>query len=264
MTLEIPFGVANSISANFKFDPLDTIKFASQGEFPLLQIYLNQELLNNQSVLKKISRQKDDFKQVFFHAEGYLNEEFYESPYRQDLISYLETIEDSNFIIHFDERSNIDTMIKLVDKLGKEKPALYLENYFMAEGKEAAEKNLKKYMALFTLATNFGNTIYPVIDIPRIFHNNTGLSIAEALEWCYQMLNFFSLRNIPIYLHLIDASDPEQTRGHFVSLGQGYIPYAELFQFIKKTRPKIKGVIFEFEDKMNPLSSRDYIREQLG
>jgi hypothetical protein len=258
-----PIGVANSISANFQYDPVDTIEFARQGKFDILQIYLNENLLDTKEILATIRNQQSEFKQVYYHAEGFLNEDFLKNEYRQKLYQFLLSVDSPNYTIHFDERSNIDKLIRFLETLGNEPVEIFIENYFLSTGKVEAEKNLKKYLALFTLSTNFGHTIYPVFDIPRLFHQDLGFTVEEALEWCYQILNFFGNRNIPLLLHLIDADTPDFSRLNFCPIGQGCIPYDTIFKFIRKTRPNISGIILEFEDKINPLQSREYIREIL-
>ncbi|MCB0292982.1 MAG: hypothetical protein KDH97_22195, partial [Calditrichaeota bacterium] len=91
-----------------------------------------------------------------------------------------------------------------------------------------------------------------------------GFSLEEGLEWCYQILNFFGNRRIPMLLHLIDVSDPAQSRHHYTAVGSGCIPYEQIFHFIRKTRPLMAGAVLEFEDKINPLHSREYIEKVFG
>lgn len=258
-----PIGVANSISANFKFDPIDTIEFANQGKFEIIQIYLNDELLKDQNLLEKILNSGNLFESVFYHAEGMLNRTFFESDYRARLNAFLNRCPEPNYVLHFDEHAHIDEMIEVVSQLNADGGRIFVENYFQNSGVEEAEKNLKKFQALFTLTNSLGHSIYPVLDIPRLFHKKLGFSMADSLEWSYKMLNFFGNRRVPILLHLIDATDAGQDRLSFTSLGEGYIPYDELFAFIAKTTPLIAGAILEFEDKINPLHSRDFIRSKM-
>ena len=260
----IRIGVANSISRNFDFDPLDTMAFAKQSDYSILQIYLNGDIIQDEKLLGKIRKGVKDFEQVYFHAEGQLNEEFAESGYRAALYNFLDGIDNANYIIHFDEQSSIDKLIRLVDTLAKDGPQIYIENFFLKDGTEDVIKNLKKYMALFTLSSNFGTNLRPVIDIPRLFNKKTGFSEEESLEWTFQLSNFFGNRRIPTLLHLIDATDTGQARSSFTALGQGVIPYDKIFNFFKKTRPALEGIILEYEDKMNPLHSREYIQGKLG
>ncbi len=262
MSVHPSIGVANSVSANHNFDPLDALAYAKQSNFDSIQIYLNDDLLSDEKELKKIK--KANFPKSFYHAEGLYNTEFAESDYKKKLYSFLAEIETPNFISHFDETSSIDSLIKLTEELSKGGVRIYLENYFSLDGKEDAEKNLKKYLALFTLSSNFGNPIYPVLDIPRLFNKKVGFTVQESMEWTFQLVNFFGNRRMPILFHLIDATTDDQPRSSFCTLGEGYIPYDEIFNFLKKTRPAIESIILEYEDKINPLNSREFIQKYYG
>ena len=256
-------GVANSVSANFDFDPLDTIKYVAQEGFETVQIYLSKELLDNQKVLKKIQNQLAQFKRVYFHAEGFFNKEFPMGEYYTSLVHFLQDINHANYILHFDEKINIEKLFDLTGKLTSSGIKIFVENYFQKSKKENAEKNIKKFTALFTLANTIENVIFPVLDIPRLFHKKLGFKKADALRWCYQLFNFFGNKNIPILLHLIDCKDSTQSRHSYRAIGEGYIPYAEIFDFVKKTKPPISDIILEFEDKINPVVSRSFIQQRL-
>lgn len=260
---QVPIGVANSVSANFQFDPLDTLNFARQSQFDIVQIYLNEDTLDNARLQKEIIQREVEFREIFYHAAGSLNNDFYQSDYHRKLFDFLERSKFPNYILHFDERAGIDELIEMVNTLSESGFQLFLENYFCQDGAVASEKNLKKYMALFTLTRNFGGSLLPVLDFPRIFNQNTGLDEAQALEWCFQIVNFFGNRQIPVLLHLIDSADSGQARSSFRAIGEGIIPYSQILNFIKKTRPALRGIILEFEDKINPLHSRDYLVKML-
>jgi hypothetical protein len=166
-------------------------------------------------------------------------------------------------IYHFDESEDLDVILKIVDQLDDDNRKIYLENYFQFAGPAAAEKNLRKYTAVFSLANNVGIRIYPVIDIPRFFHAKIGFSEEEAINWCFQLLNFFGNREIPILLHLIDTKTRDQDRSEFCPLGEGSIPYKKIFDFILKNKVDLEGIIFEYLDKVNPLKSRDNLKRLL-
>lgn len=254
-------GVANSISANFDFDPLDTINFAKRENFGSVQIYLNDDLVQNRSTLKKIQQQENNFEKFFYHAEGMLNPDFLDSEYQKLLYRFLEGSQHSNYILHFDENIEIDKLLSLVENLKMEEITLYIENFFSHKNKDNAEKNIKKYMALFTLTNNFHENILPVLDIPRLFHQNLCFTIDQALEWCYQLLNFFGNKNIPVLLHLIDCKEASQSRFSYCPIGEGYIPYQEIFDFLVKTAAPVSNIILEYEDKINPVVSVGYIEK---
>lgn len=264
--MQIPIGVANSVSANFSYDNLDTIKYSQQANFELLQIYVDNQLLENQPQLKKLRKKILDigFNPIYIHCEGFLNKEFHLSKYKERLFEFAHRLINYKLILHFDELTSLEIMLEIISAFSRTNGILYLENYFQSEGRVNAEKNIRKYLAVFTLANNQRQCLAPVIDIPRFFNNRLDFGLNNALQWCFEMLNFFANKKIPILLHLIDAKLPSQDRSSFCAIGEGYIPYKKLFDFIKKTKPPIEGIIMEYEDKISPLRSRDNIIEFLS
>ncbi len=257
--MKIPIGVANSISKNFDYDPNDTFHYARNEGFDLVQIYISSALLQQSHWITRLEKEVADGMTVVFHAEGDLNDAFFKTPYYQQLREFVRRDSRPHYILHFDENVQVDHLVDVVEKIVPNDEIVYLENYFRHPGAAAAEKNIKKFMALFTLVLADQRKILPVLDIPRFFHANLQWSTSEALNWVFQLMNFFSLRNIPVLLHLVDYDDPQQRRHQFCPVGEGYIPYADFFRFIRKTDPLISGIILEYEDKLNPLKSRQNI-----
>ncbi|RQV99262.1 MAG: hypothetical protein EH225_11880 [Calditrichaeota bacterium] len=261
-----PVGIANSVSFNVDYDPVDTLYFAHQSKFDMVQIYINEAMLEEkQKLVELVDRIKEmPLSTVYFHAHGEFNREFAGSDYKVKLFNFLNRFENSRLIHHFDENEDLDNIIQLVDQLHADNRRMYLENYFQKQGASNAEKNLRKYTAVFSLVNSFESKIFPVIDIPRFFHKDIEFTDETSLNWCYQILNFFGNRRMPIVLHLIDALDPKQDRNDYCPVGKGYIPYKEIFNFIRKNRVQIEGIILEFLEKINPLKSRDNIQALLN
>ena len=258
-SLNIPIGIANSVSANFGYDVFDALKYEEQSNFDLIQIFLNSTHINDAIFLKKL---KDyllgsNDKPVYFHAEGFLNREFQRSEYSKKLFEFVSNFEHKKLIIHFDETEQLEEILDIISYFSDHEPILYLENYFRLSGKVNAEKNLRKYLALFTLANSQQFNLAPVIDIPRFFNASLKFTNDEALQWCFELFNYFGNRGIPILLHLMDATKPTQERNTYCTIGEGYIPFREIFQFMLKIKVPIEGIILEFEDKIHPLKSRD-------
>ncbi len=264
--MQIPLGVANSVSSNFAYDPLDTVHYAEQSHFDVIQIYLNNELLGDNKRLDKIREVLDSgtFSTVYFHSEGYLNPEFTAGDYAARLFAFLDSLEESRVIIHYDEQAALEDTLQTIEEIAIHNRLIYLENYFRTAGRENAEKNLRKYQAIFTLANSNTVKLLPVLDIPRFFHQDLQLETSEALQWCYQMFNYFGNKRIPIVLHLIDSRDPQQDHKNFCTIGEGYIPYREILDFLKKTHPPLEGIVLEYEDKINPLKSRESLKKMVG
>jgi len=265
--MQILIGIANSVSSNFGYDPLDALRFAHQSKFDFLQVFINNELLNQEDRLEILIQESkaNPNSRVYIHAEGLLNKQWLKSEYTRKFLNFLERIEENHFIIHFDEGAALEEILEVIHSLSRMNRTIYLENYFQSNGTHDAEKNMRKYLAIFTLSNNPGQPIclYPVLDIPRFFHKKLGLDKDAALSWCFQMLNYFDNRKIPILLHLIDAKEQDQKRSSFCPVGEGYIPYDQIFGFIKKIQPLLSGIVLEFEDKLNTLKSRDNLMKMI-
>lgn len=259
--MNIPIGIANSVSSNFGYDPLDALRFAQQSKFDLLQVYLNENLIRESAELRNIFHEikQNTSCKILIHADGFLNKEWLQSEYSKKLFDMLCEQNIRTFIIHFDEKASLDEMLKIVEELANKDLTIYLENYFQGGGIQNAEKNLKKFMALFTLSNSHGHSlrILPVIDIPRFFHQKLEFDLNDSLRWCYQIFNYFGNKKMPMIFHFIDAKDAAQYRTSYCAIGEGYIPYLKIFSFLKKNRYRISGIILEFEDKINTLKSRE-------
>ncbi len=264
--MNLPIGVANSVSANFSYDPRDAYRYARQEKFELLQIYLSESMLASESELTdwliEIYRKGEPL--IYFHLPGDLNRAFFEQPVWETL-QHL-TRNENNFpvIVHFDETAGLEEMLAGIERFAQSGFRLYLENYFRLNGAENARKNLKKYLALFTLANSMQIQLRPVLDVPRCFNARLQFPPEEALRWCYQLLNYFGNRHLPLLLHLIDVRDAEQSRSSFCTIGEGVIPYTELFQFLRKNEIPLEGIVLEYEDKLHPLESRPILQRSLN
>lgn len=261
--MQILFGTANSISFNQDYDPLDTLKFVQHTHFDMVQIYLNTNLLNHKEDLKKVKNflKKSGQLPCFFHSEMPLNMKLLSSEYYQLLYDYLEPFDYFRIVFHYDEKEKLENILHTIQKLHRPNGRIYLENDFQLAGKFNAEKNMRKFMAVFSLSQNSDYSFYPVIDIPRFFLKKLGFTSEESLNWCYQLFNFFNDLRLPILLHLIDAKDANQQKNMYCPLGEGYIPYKNIFSFMKKNRVDlIEGIIFEYLDKINTLKSRENLK----
>jgi hypothetical protein len=264
--VSILLGIANSVSYNQDYDPIDTLNFARQSDFEMVQIYLNQQLIDNSDRLKKIKKhllKQPDLK-CFFHSDISLNRKLFSGDYYKNLFAYLEQFNDFRIIFHYDETEDLDSILKYLQTIQRPAGSLYIENYFQFRGMNKAERNLRKFMAIFSLFQNSAQAIYPVLDIPRFFQNKLGFSGDEALTWCFQLFNFFANRQIPLLLHLIDAKKSRQQKSDYCPIGEGYIPYSKIFEFIKKNKVVLEGIIFEYLDKINTLKSRENMKKILG
>ena len=255
----IPIGIASSVSATNGFDLLDTIQFARQENFDYIQLYLNANTLQQKDTLQEVLNQQSQFTEIYYHAEGFLNNDFFESEYYKKMYSFLSNTISPNYIIHFDERMQPDQIEEIKEKIKNSFIKVYVENYFIENGKESSENNLKKYMDLFASSENIKEFLRPAIDIPRLFHKQTGFAPGESLILTYRLLNYFRELEIPLLLHMIDSTQSDMARHNFCPIGTGCMPYGYMLQFIANTQLTIESIILEFEDKVSPIESRDFI-----
>lgn len=263
--MRIPIGIANSVSSNFGFDATDTLRYADHEQFELLQIYLNRRQTSDvvacRNQLKPLFTARP--RGVFWHLEGGLNSELVAGDYLEQVTAVLSLVEQPAVIVHFDEKAPLDEALQIIGTLREKGYRVYLENYYQAPGAVNARKNVRKYLALFTLANSQEANLWPVLDLPRFFHRDLNLPPEEALNWCYQALNYFGNRRLPILLHLIDSHGPDQQRHSYCPVGEGYLPYRDIFGFARHNQVRFEGIILEYEDKLNPLKSRENLQEML-
>ena len=88
--MHIPIGIANSVSYNLDYDPMDTIQFMGQSEFDIIQIYVNKKLLENSKKLLAFSRQVKDqsISNIYFHAAGEFNQDFLMTDYKKAFFKF--------------------------------------------------------------------------------------------------------------------------------------------------------------------------------
>jgi len=263
--VKIPVGVANSVSYNLDYDPLDTLNFALQSDFELIQIFINQSQLDKPEILDQFRKKLQDHPALplLIHAAGNFSKTLFLDTYQDQLFQYLDKFQFKSIIFHYDETESLENILELVEQVSIDRRKIYLENFFQMPGVSDAEKNLRKFLAVFSLANNLETRIYPALDIPRFFKRDVGFSIELALNWCYQILNFFGNKQIPILLHLVDVQSSAQGRSDFCPIGEGIIPYSKIFAFIEKNKVLIEGIVLEYEDKINPLKSRETLYRML-
>ena len=169
MPYTFPIGVANSVSSNFGFDPIDTIEYAQNGRFEILQIYLNQQVLDDPAVLDRILKDSHQFSKVYYHGEGYLNDEFPGSDYQKKLYAFLERTEAPSFILHFDEKTNSLLLVEEVGEWSRLIARIYGEQSFKSE--QAAQEGQRQ------LEDEWADILF----VLTCLANQTGINIEEAI-----------------------------------------------------------------------------------
>ena len=255
-------GIATSVSALYNYDFNDTLDYFDQhSQFKSLQIYLDKEMVNNDTnihqMLKRLALLENT--PVYFHLEGKLNSYLLENlDYLQKLAAINDLFEHQGFILHFDHKLEIMEYRELLQEFKENiNSPLLIEIYFKAQNQTDYQQQLNKYQSLFSLFHKQFD-IRPVIDIPRFYHINNKTSIEQATHDIKLTLNLMKSKELPVLLHLIDINNSRQTRSDFCTIGEGIIPYDEIFEYINYNKIQIENIILEYEDKIKPLESIKY------
>jgi hypothetical protein len=264
--MNIPIGVTSSVSSNQNFDPLDTIQYAQQSNFEIVQIFLYEEILKQKTLADKLfsSLKQTQLNQLFFHTLQDLNGAVISQDYQNTLLDHMRRFSEFPFMFGFDEHEELEITLETIEKLSALAHIMpYLENNFKTHGEKNYERNIKKFLAIFSLANIQTLTVKPLLNIAAFF-NDDEMPKESALQWCCQIFNFFSDKSIPITLCLTDINEVQKDRKVPCPIGEGAIPYDKIFDFINKTETPIDGIIFHYTDKINPLKSRDNLKKILN
>jgi hypothetical protein len=255
--------VASSVSADRGFDTLDAVEYAIDNKFKGFQAYINQQIVNDAKLRVEVSSLcRDKYLRLVAHAPGTLNWDNVSDVSVNSATKHLLALETRVLVVHhFDETVGLKKALECLMYLCDQGITTCLENFFML-GKETSEKCFMDYLFLLTKAKALSIDFVPVLDIPRIYDAKVHLAhLAQKL--LEEAFNVFKSIEIPIILHLVDMHSGSQERNSWCPVGQGIIPYVDIFGQMSQRKISIYMVILEFEDKVNPVKSKRFLKEHL-
>ncbi len=260
----IKTGIATSVSALYGYSPADTITYLRQHSiFSSLQIFIPSDFQEKELLHPRISQTLNELSNtdIYIHIEGMLNHNLVsDTAYLQDIINATSQFSHKGYIIHFDQHTEIEDYEFLLQKLTDEGiTPIWLEIYFTPDGNNY-QLQLSKYHSIFSLYHR-RFTLRPVIDIPRFYHAQNQITMEQATVDLLLTLNLMKELKLPILLHLIDVKTENQQRKDFCALGEGIIPYRNIFHYIQNNNIVITDTILEFEDKIKPLESLNFLSD---
>jgi len=255
--------VASSVSADRGFDTLDAVEYAIDNEFKGFQAFINEQIVNNTKLRGKIrSICKDKHLTLIAHAPGTLNWDNVSDASVNSAAQNLLALESRVLVVyHYDETVGLEEGLECLKYLCDQGITTCLENFFML-GAGTSEKCFKDYLFLLTKAKTSGIDFVPVLDIPRIYDAKVNLA-HMAHELLEEAFNVFKSIEIPIILHLVDMYSATQERNSWCPIGQGRIPYMDIFGQMSQCKIPIYMIVLEFEDKVNPVESKRFLKERL-
>lgn len=242
-------GVGTSVSKDKGYDPVDTLTFAAENNIKTVQVYLNNDLISNPPLIKKISNYaKEKELQLTCHSPESLNKLVLSSDLIYAAKELLIYQTENKFIVHFDENEKLDRCIDYINELYQNDLVVCLENYHLRKDAKKVAQSIQTFNAILTRGAEQNLPIYPVIDFPRLFISGIVENI-NALLIIKQVLDNVSMLSKKVILHLIDFSHYDQGRDTWCAIGKGLMPYQAIFNFINEINLHIDHCVLEYEDK---------------
>ncbi len=248
--------VADSISFGVGKDAFDALEFAVANGFEAIQYYLNDGLIVDQQKLFLLADKTHDAQiKIICHGPIPLNAV---RP-SQNLIDAVRILfpsqKDPAILLHHDPLCAVDIAIDAMRVWQAAGISIQLENFYPKVCDP--EQAISSYISLLTKAKSAGIKVTPVLDIPRLFIR----WIAEkysSINLIKQIMEGLASVNQTIILHMIDCATPDQDRPSWRPIGQGAIPYKEIFEMIDNAGIEISTAVLEYEDRQSALDSISY------
>lgn len=255
-------GVATSVGWNGRtFDTFAALAYARQHGFPLVQVYLNPELIVSAAARQDVVRHAEGLR-LLCHAPALLGDGPGTAP--EVTAAALDLLRDEPVkwvVHHFDEGQPVEITLAWVERLLAVGLVPCIENFHATLDRAAALRQYVNYLALFCRLRERNHEVPAVIDIPRLFDQRLDLTSAEASDTTVHVFYELARLGVPVVLHLIDsASRAVADRQAWCPVGAGVLGYPELLPRLLAAGLDVPAVILEFDDRSSPLASRTYLK----
>lgn len=257
------FAVGPSISVDLGYDTKDALEYVLEYKFQGFQVFMNSSVIDDVKLHNFITKECFTHEiTIVAHAPGTLN---YKNATNVSLNTAAERMlrhqNEKFFIHHFDETVDEKEILEAIKYINDKGFTLALENYFKMQ--ISSMENFQKYLRIFELSYKLDLQIIPVVDFGRFFTSKVGLG-NMALNLIENAMSLYSRLKLPIILHMVDLESPEKTTpSSWRAVGSGIIPYPDIINIMIRNENLIEMLVFEHEDRENPLESRSYIISKL-
>ncbi len=240
-------GIATSLFKENDFDPIKTVEFALANKISIVQLYLNPQLEYDSAQLADLHTLFEENQlTMLVHSPHYLNKAVLDGHHTAALSKLFPARSKRYVVVHFDEKCSMQEALKSAEDLNRAGFSIALENFYQGRTEKDLLENINNYITLIRLAAERKIDLVPVIDFPRLFIEHfAGCAPAFLTKL---LLHGISLANRDIILHMIDTKDAKLRREDWVPIGEGIIPYGEIFEMLEEYRFNILSAILEFED----------------
>lgn len=251
---------ASSISADKNYDPLDTLLYCQEKSISLSQLYMDKNLSEDATQVKKLRKfSKENNIHLTCHAPKELNSELIDISILKPIKKLLKNEDEKIIIVHFDEDCPIDDAMITIESLTNNGFTVGLENFYKNQNEAEVLLNTAKFNLLLSLSAEHEFSVIPVIDFPRLFIKEIS-STTDSLMITKSILANISMLPFPLILHLIDFNDNSQKRNTWTPIGNGLMPYKDIFEIIRTFDINIHHAVLEFESKELADKSLKFLR----
>ncbi|MBN1982038.1 MAG: hypothetical protein JW795_10930 [Chitinivibrionales bacterium] len=248
-------GIATSVAKEKRYDTLDALEFAVHHRFPILQVYLDFELMSNPALMEKVRHRADSQKvRLTCHSPESLSKALINKEIFTAARYLLHHQEQKQLIVHYDERVSIQESFAVIKRLHEEGFSVCLENFYQEQTEQALIRNLNCYNGLQFLTADHHIPFYPVFDLPRLYIAAI-FKHYDSLLLVKQMIDTASVCEHQIILHLIDFASYTQERQNWCTFGSGLMPYEEIIAYCRRQQCRCNHAVMEYEDKTMTLQS---------
>lgn len=240
--METILSLSTALSWNHNWDPIHSLNLTQEFNIQSCQVYINNNFSDD-----KIEEIKKYNLNYIYHSPSSIEDEALNKE-EIEVVKKLANGKDVYVVYHHDLKVPVDKSLDIIKSLNKEGITVLLENFYASRDQHDVRENIESYKRLI-IEAHFNNLkLIPLLDIPRLFIEGIN-SILNPYDETISLINLINSLGSTLYLHLIDAKNDTQSRESWCAIGEGYIPYKKIFNYLKKSKIKIPMIVLEYEDE---------------
>ncbi len=249
-------GVATSVFPDRFDDPEQTLVWARQHRFDLIQIYLNRTIINDPDTLSRLVNALDQSGcSVLFHlsdgdvADAHALEQTLRIT-REHLCVGPGLFGAHGTVWHYRPGMKWTHVRRTAELIREHGFCSCPEPVLRGSQVAHAVETVRRSRAVWRI----GDSI-PVLDIPRLYT----IGIPELSRWlAWRWIRIAGSVSDRCIIHFIDARSNPEDRSNWCSPEIGLVPWEELLTGIRYTFDHV-AVIFEYESVLDALSGRKWL-----
>lgn len=240
--METTLSLSTALSWNHNWDPIHSLKLSQEYNIQTCQVYINKNF--SDEIIQNINKHNLNY---IYHSPSSIADEALDRK-EINIIKKLKQGKDTFVVYHHDFNVPVEECLKIIKKLNDEGITVLLENFYASRDQHDVRENIESFKRLIIEAHFNDLKLIPLLDIPRLFIEGIN-SVLNPYDETISLVNLINSLGSTLYLHLIDAKNDTQSRESWCAIGEGYIPYKKIFNYLNKTKIKIPLTVLEYEDE---------------